>query len=324
MPGAGFSALRRPSTRVIGRGDGRGLGALEVQGHGARYITGPAPFALNCTGPARCPTPPPRPAVVPLFGPRPSAGDFFLGMGLPFRAFGLILRSPAAARPLGAVRGGDAGEPGGAHLAAVGAAPRSLVGWAWPQPTAWYALLAWELVRLLTFVLLLIVGANTVPLLLLTPLQDPLSGGHRGAVRRLPGAPFRLGHFVRGVGYGARLHARPGGAAARWGSRLLLPLHLVPGVGSVAFAVLGQPLEHELDGGRAPRGPMARHLYPFRAVRQVLIGRGGSRAWASGAAVYVILWVPVLNTLFLPWPSWAAPCSSAGCARPGRCRPLSL
>ena len=48
-----------------------------------------------------------------------------------------------------------------------------MVGWAWPQPTAWYALLAWELVRLLTFVLLLIVGA-TVPLLLLTPAGSAL------------------------------------------------------------------------------------------------------------------------------------------------------
>ena len=58
---------------------------------------------------------------------------------------------------------------------------------------------------------------------------------------------------------------------------------------------------------------MARHFYPFRAVRQVLRARRLA-CLGFGAAVYVILWVPVLNTLFLPWPSWAAPCSFAGCA----------
>ena len=71
-----------------------------------------------------------------------------------------------------------------------------LVGWAWQQPTAWYALLAWELVRLLTFVLL-IVGANTVPLLLLTPcrIRSPRSPRSCAATSRrpLPAGPLQVG-----------------------------------------------------------------------------------------------------------------------------------
>ena len=243
------------------------------------------------------PHPPPRPAVVPVFSPRPSAGDFFLGMGLPFRAFGLILRSP---RLLGL----------SALCAAVtlvslvvltwllwGSSAR-LVGWAWTQPSAWYALLLWELVRLLTFVLLLIVGANTVPLLLLTPLQDPLSEVTEELCGDFKAPPFRLGHFVRGVGVGlgytlARV------ALLLLGLAVLLPLHLVPGVGSVAFAVLASLWSMNWMAAEHLGGPMARHFYPFRAVRQVLRARRLA-CLGFGAAVYVILWVPVLNTLFLP------------------------
>jgi CysZ protein len=45
--------------------------------------------------------------------------------------------------------------------------------------------------------------------------------------------------------------------------------------------------------------PMARHLYPFREVRRVLL----ARLWLCmgfGAAVYVLLWLPVLNLFFIP------------------------
>ena len=44
---------------------------------------------------------------------------------------------------------------------------------------------------------------------------------------------------------------------------------------------------------------MTRHLYPFAQVRRVLRQR-----WALclgfGAGVYVLLWVPILNSFFLP------------------------
>ena len=171
------------------------------------------------------PHPPPRPAVVPLFGPRPSAGDFFLGMGLPFRAFGLILRSPRLLA-LSALCAAVTLVSRWCSPGCCGAAPRSLVGWAWPQPTAWYALLAWELVRLLTFVLLLIVGANTVPLLLLTPCRIRSRSPRSCAAtsrRPLPAGPLRAGG---GVGLGYTL-ARV--ALLLLGLALLLPLHLVPG-----------------------------------------------------------------------------------------------
>ena len=238
------------------------------QGHGARYITGPAPFALNCTpGSCRCPTPPPRPAVVPL--PVPPLRRLLPRDGPALSRLRLILRSPRLLA-LSALCAAVTLVSLVVLTWLLWGAPRSLVGWAWPQPTAWYALLAWELVRLLTFVLLLIVGANTVPLLLLTPcrIRSRRSPRSCAATSRppLPAGPLRAGV---GVGLGYTL-ARVARCCSGW--RCCCP---APGarVGSVAFAVLASLWSMNWMAAEHLGGPMARHFYPFRAVRQVLRAR---------------------------------------------------
>jgi CysZ protein len=46
-------------------------------------------------------------------------------------------------------------------------------------------------------------------------------------------------------------------------------------------------------------GPMARHLYPFRQVRRAVQERL-PLCMGFGAAVYLMLWIPVLNFFFIP------------------------
>jgi CysZ protein len=239
----------------------------------------------------------PYPSPVPALSPRASAGDFFQGLSLPFRALGLILRSPSLRRLTLLC----------ALVTLVSlvvltfllwGASASLLGWAWSRPDAWYAVTLWEVVRLFTFVLLMVVGANTVPLLLLIPLEDPLSEATEALCGGFESQPFRPGAFVRGVGMGlAYTLARIG--LLLLGLGVLLPLNLVPGVGNLLFTLLASLWSMHWMAAEYLGGPMARHLYPFRAVRQVLAGRR-LLGLGFGAAVYVILWVPVLNTLFVP------------------------
>ncbi|MBF5044715.1 sulfate transporter [Aggregicoccus sp. 17bor-14] len=243
------------------------------------------------------PSPLPRPSIVPTFRPRASVADFFQGLALPFQALGLILGSPRLRR-LAAVCA--LVTLVSLVLLALGlwGASAGLLGWAWGRPDAWLGATLWELLRLLLFLLLLVVGANTVPVLLLVPLEDPLSEATEQLCGDFEAPPFRPGAVLRGIGVGlgytlARVALLLAGLA------LLLPLNLVPGAGSVAFTALASLWSMYWMAAEYLGGPMARHLYPFREVRAVL-RRRRLLGLGFGAAVYVILWVPVLNTLFLP------------------------
>jgi CysZ protein len=83
------------------------------------------------------------------------------------------------------------------------------------------------------------------------------------------------------------------------GLTLLLPLHLIPGVGSVLWTVLGALWTMTWMAGEFLAAPMTRHLYPFAEVRRMLRQRR-ALCLGLGAGVYLLLWVPILNTFFLP------------------------
>ncbi|MGZ3457369.1 MAG: EI24 domain-containing protein, partial [Archangium sp.] len=51
--------------------------------------------------------------------------------------------------------------------------------------------------------------------------------------------------------------------------------------------------------GEHMAAPMTRHLYPFSEVRRVLRQRW-LMCLGFGTGAYVLLWVPLLNSLFLP------------------------
>lgn len=237
------------------------------------------------------------PSLVPTIAPRPSLKDFFQGLGLLGRAFGLIFRSPklfllsslCAVVTLVALVG------------LVGLLWRytpELIGHFFARPEAWYGQALWYLVLVLTFVVLLVVGANTLPPLLLAPLQDPLSEATEELCGGAPSAPFSLGAFLRGLVTGIA-HTLARIFFLLLGLVVLSPLNLIPVAGSILWTVLGSLWSMMWMAGEHLAAPMTRHLYPFAEVRRMLRER-----WALclglGAGIYLLLWVPVLNTFFLP------------------------
>jgi CysZ protein len=238
----------------------------------------------------------PHPAV-PVIAPRPRLSDFFQGMGLLGRAAGLLFRSRRLflLSALCAVV---------TAVALVGLAwvlwryAPGLLGAYWTLPDSWYGRAGWYTVLVLASLVAWVVGANVVPPLLLAPLQDPLSETTESVVGGDAGAPFTLASLLRGLVTGvahtlARLFFLVLGLA------VLLPLHLLPGVGSILWTVLGSLWTMYWMAGEFLAAPMTRHLYPFAEVRRMLRERR-ALCMGLGAGVYILLWVPILNTFFLP------------------------
>ncbi|WP_224243939.1 EI24 domain-containing protein [Hyalangium gracile] len=237
------------------------------------------------------------PSLVPQIAARPSLKDFFQGVGLLGRAFGLIFRSGklfllsalCALVTLVALVG---------LVALLWRYTPELVGSFFARPEAWYGKAAWYAVLTLTFVVLLVVGANTVPPLLLAPLQDPLSETTEELCGGPPSPPFSLGGFLRGLVTGIA-HTLARIFFLLLGLLVLLPLNLIPVAGSILWTVLGSLWSMMWMAGEHLAGPMTRHLYPFAEVRRMLRQRT-ALCLGFGAGVYLLLWVPVLNTFFLP------------------------
>ncbi len=238
-----------------------------------------------------------RPASpVPALAPQPRLSDFFQGVGVLGRAFGLIFRS----RPILLL----------SSLCAVLTAI-TLVGLAvllyryapgllesvWPRPTSWYGRAGWMLALVLGALVAWVVGANVVPPLLLTPLQDPLSEATEAACAHAD-AVRSPASFLRGMTTGL-LHTLARMALLLLGLAVLLPLNLVPGAGSVAFTVLASLWTMLWMAAEHLATPMTRHLYPFAEVRRMLRERR-ALCLGFGAGAYLLLWVPILNTFFLP------------------------
>lgn len=237
------------------------------------------------------------PTPVPVFTPRPSASDFFRGLALVPQAGRLILATPGL-RSLSLL---------GALLTLVALTglliitwlyTPELLGWVWTRPDPWYARALWEVVRLLMLLVLLVVGANVVLPLVLAPLQDPLSERTEALCGGFTPPPFQLGAFLGGL-VTSVAHTLARILLLLAGLGVLLPLHLLPGVGSVAWTVLGTLWTMLWVAGEHLAAPMTRHQYPFAQVRRALRER-----WllclGFGAGAYVLLWVPLLNSLFLP------------------------
>ncbi|HYH98201.1 EI24 domain-containing protein [Hyalangium sp.] len=235
---------------------------------------------------------------VPSIAPRPGLSDFFQGLGLLARAFGLIFRTRklfllsalCAAVTL-------------VTLVVLGVLlwryTPGLIGRFFTRPEAWYGQAAWYLVLVLTFLILFFVGANTVPPLLLAPLQDPLSEATEEQCGGAPPSqPFSLGAFLRGLVTGLA-HTLARLFLLLLGLALLFPLNFIPGIGSIIWTVLGSLWSMMWIAGEHLAAPMTRHLYPFSEVRRMLRERR-ALCLGLGAGVYLLLWVPVLNTFFLP------------------------
>ncbi|MBZ4421831.1 EI24 domain-containing protein [Myxococcus sp. RHSTA-1-4] len=236
-------------------------------------------------------------SAVPVIAPQARLSDFFQGMGLLGRALSLVFRSKRLffLSALCAVI---------TAVALVGLvwllwryAPGALESF-WVRPESWYGRAAWTTVLVLSSLVVWVVGANVVPPLLLAPLQDPLSETTEAVVGGDEGPPFTLAGLVRGIITGVA-HTLARLFFLLLGLAILLPLHLIPGVGSVLWTVLGSLWTMTWMAGEFLAAPMTRHLYPFAEVRRMLRERR-ALCLGLGAGVYVLLWVPILNTFFLP------------------------
>lgn len=233
----------------------------------------------------------------PRFAPRPHPGDFFAGLALPLRALRLVLSSRrlfllsllSALVTLAVL----------VLLAwGVWSASGWLLSWAMSPPGAGWREALWQLARGVLFAGLFAVGALTVPLLALTPLQDPLSEATEALCGGFTPPPFTLARFLRGLAVALR-HTLGRVGLLLLGQALLFPLNFVPGAGNVLWGVLATLWSIQWVAAEHLGTPMARHLYRFRDVRAPLRARR-ALGLGFGAAVYVLLWVPVLNALLLP------------------------
>lgn len=228
--------------------------------------------------------------------PRHASGrDFFRGAALPFRAVSVISRSPRL-RALAAISATVTLVSLIGLLVALFAGTRPLLEWLWPRPSGLGELL-WWLALVALFVVLLVVGANTLPLLALAPLQDPLSEGTERACGVEPGSP-RLGEkwsaLASSIGHTAvRI------ALLLLGHAALALLNLIIGVGTGVWTVAATLWTILWLAAEYLDVPMARHLYSFAQLRRLLIDRL-ALCVGFGTSVYLLLWIPILNFFFVP------------------------
>ncbi|MCI0572567.1 MAG: EI24 domain-containing protein [Myxococcaceae bacterium] len=220
-----------------------------------------------------------------------------MGLSLPVRAWRLITTTPTLRRlsTLMAVV---------TFVTLVGLAvllglyTDDLVSLVFQRPESWWAVPFWWLAVLLSFALLFVVGAVILPPLLLVPLQDPLSEATEAACGNFSSPPFSLRGLARGTVSGlTQTLARI--AFLLFGLALLLPLHLVPGAGSIAYTLLAGAWTMVWLAAEHLGSPMARHLYPVRDLTALLRERA-ALCLGFGASVYLVLIIPVLNAFFLP------------------------
>lgn len=235
--------------------------------------------------------------MFPTLKPRSSPSELLTGLTLPFRALKLIITTPKVLKL--SLLGGLI-----ATLVVVGLAP---VLWALSQHLAHslfgpadgaFGGFGIGLVGFVIFALLYAVSALTVPNLVLAPLQDPLSEAAEVACGQFTPPPFTMRAFGRGIAE-SLTHTVLRLTFMAIGFGVLLPLHLIPGAGSVLWLVFSTiwsmfwlALEHLSN-------PAARHLHPFREVVAALRARL-PLALGFGASLWVLLWVPVVNFLLLP------------------------
>ena len=236
-------------------------------------------------------------SFVPRFERPSRLVDFFAGLALPFTAARIIFRT-GRLRRLSALSAAITFALLAGLLVALWRYTRPLLAWAWPLPEPWYGQAFWYIALALTFGVLFVIGANTLPVLVLAPFQDPLSEATEEQCGGFQPPPFSwraVGHQTL-VSLGHTL-ARLG--AFYLGHLLLLALNLLPGAGALVWTVAATLWTMAWLAAEYLDGPMARHLYPFRLVSRT-VWRRLPLCLGFGAALHVLLWVPLLNTLFVP------------------------
>lgn len=226
--------------------------------------------------------------MIPKIPTRDGPFELFRGFVLPFSALRLIFKTPALRR-LSAL----------CALVTLVALLGSAIGAWWLAgktvdrfiETDWLQ----AVLAVVLFVAFFAIGALTLPNLVLAPLQDPLGesteralgADHKSNLSLISGTAISIRHTL------LRL------LLMTLGGVVLFPLNVIPGVGSVLYLVLSTGWTMLWLSVEHLSNPMARHGYGFRKVMTVIRQRP-FRALGFGAALFVILWVPILNCLLMP------------------------
>ena len=150
----------------------------------------------------------------------------------------------------------------------------------------------------LVYLVMLIVAWLTLPAVLLAPLQDPLSEAVEEALGDFQKPPFSLWRAVRGIGV-ALSHTALRLTLQLLGYAVLFPLNFIPVAGSVVWAVVSFGWTTWWLCAEYLSGPMARHLHPFGQVLRAM-RRRPAMALGFGAALHVLLLIPVVNFFLVP------------------------
>jgi CysZ protein len=233
---------------------------------------------------------------IPSLSASSAPGDLVRGLTIPFRAFALIVRTPRLL---------------GLSLACAAVTGLTLLGvgagaWALGQGLASALVSAdsgWQHAAsvglgVVLFLVLFVIGALTVPNLLLAPLQDPLSEATEARCGDFTPGPFSIGGVLRGTGVSLQ-HTLTRLFFMALGLVVLFPLNLIPVAGNVLWVLLSSTWSMFWIAVEHLSNPMARHLRPFREVVQALRGRL-PLALGFGAALWVLLWLPILNFFLMP------------------------
>lgn len=223
--------------------------------------------------------------------------DFFRGLSVAVRGLGLVFSTPRLARLTWAVAGVTLLTIVGLVWGLWHAVP-ALVGWAWTPPATWWGKALFTLLEVLLFLLALVAGANTLPLMIAAPLMDPISL----ETERQVGVPVAAdGSLARTVREVARAVGNALGrlVVLSLGQLLLLPLLLIPVVGGPAWTALSWTWTALWVAQAYLDVPMARHLYGLGHEVSAL-RRRPLLCLGFGAGVALMLWVPLLNCFFVP------------------------
>lgn len=239
----------------------------------------------------------PAATPIPVLSAEGAPGEVFSGAMLPLRAFALILRTPkllllslACAVVTGLTLLGSAWaawELGG-----------RFADWLLRDPASGWRYAASLGLAFVSFALIFAAFALTLPNLLLAPLQDPLSEATEARCGDFTPAPFSVGLLLTGTWTSLR-HTLGRLVLMTIGTVVLLPLNLVPAVGSVAWAVTSSVWSMFWLTAEHLSNPMSRHLRPFRQVVRT-VWRRKALSLGFGATLFVLLWVPVLNFFLMP------------------------
>lgn len=235
-----------------------------------------------------------RPPELPRANP---LADLARGFLLPLRALSLLFATPRLFRLTVAVAGLTVVSLGLLVWGLLQITP-GLVEMIWKQPEPWYLVwLHWALTAFV-FLLLFVLGANTLPLTLASPLMDAISEGAEQAMGgEVAGGGGVLGLVKDLLLAIANTLARI--ALLYLGHALLLLLLLIPGVGAAIWTWVGWGWTVIWLAAEYLDVVMARHRYRFRYVRSVLVDRP-FLCFGFGAAIYFLLWIPLLNFFFVP------------------------